>query len=210
VPNGTTVYGNYITLDEAKEWLQIPDEDTTKDIALQRIIDAACDSVQRYCNRPMGSTWYEEAFDGWTGLNASYIMLPTYPILEIESLIEYQGSNPVTLTEVSQASGGDGFQVVYKTGRLTRVLGGIWARPGYPGSKNVIVTWRAGFDPVPGSVWMATAEIIGTRFRNLQQYGGRATGTVGEFDAALATGPWVGWPPGVAAALTPFIAYGIA
>ena len=97
-------------------------------------------------------------------------MLPRRPVTKVVSVIEYQGDTPVTLSEITNpATGGDGYQVNYRTGRITRVLGGIWNRPFYPGSNNVWVTWKAGYNPIPPDWIQAALEWVAFVYRNLQE-----------------------------------------
>lgn len=204
---GSVVYGSYLDVEaDVKPWLQIAGVDTTLDFAIARITDMACEFIQSWLGRPIAPTPYERAFDGAASMNSGYILLPFYPVLSVESVIEYQGSNPVALSAVSQASGGDGYQLTPGTARLTRVLGGIWNRPFYPGSRNVVVEWTAGYRPVPPSIWTATVELIAHWVRNTQQGSGPGARS-GDYDPAVVSGLWQGMPNRITGLLTPYRSY---
>lgn len=207
---GSVTYGSYLDLNaDVKPWLQVPANNISQDFALQRIIDMACEFIQGWLARPIAPQPYDFAFDGAAGFNSGYIMLPKWPVLSVESVVEFQGSNPVELAEVTQASGADGYQLTPATGRLTRVLGGIWNRPFYPGSRNVVVNWTAGYNPVPPSIWMATVELVAHWFRNTQQAAGPGART-GDYDPMAAAGLWAGMPNRITGLLTPYRTYVVA
>lgn len=195
---GSETFPTYVDVDEqVKPFLQFggTNVDTAHDQVLNMITDAVCTEAARLAGGPIAETAYGPAdglgrFDGAAGLNSGYIMLPRTPVIAVDSVVEYQGNNPVTLTEVTPASGGDGYQLNYRTGRLTRVLGGLWNRPFYPGSNNVWVTWRAGRNPIPADIVQATVEWIAAVFRNTQQVGTAkpGAGPAQEFDPSTSTG----------------------
>lgn len=204
--HGTTSYGTYIELDDAKSWIGVAADDFEfPDSTLQLIIDGACDMVQRYLNRPVAPTEFTRIFDGSSGLQGSWIMLPYYPVVEVLSVIEYQGNNPVTLTEVTPSSGGDGFRVQYPEGRLNRVLGGVWQRPWFPSEMGVFVTWIAGYDPIPSSIRMATLDLVKYWWVQSQAFG--ITGTVNPYGAeGVGSAMFAGMPYRIEDMLEPFVA----
>jgi hypothetical protein len=218
--NSTTTYVDMTQ--EVMPWLRFNGIQASEEFALQLIIDAVCAEATRFIGGPIASATFGPAtglgkFDGAAGLNSGYIMLPRIPVVSITSVIEYQGDNPVSLVEVDPSTGntgGDGYQVNYRTGRLTRVLGGIWNRPFYPGSNNVWVTWQAGYNPIPADIRWATIDWIAHVYRNTQQQSGlrvNAGMSPGdEYEASTVTaGLWAGIPNRIKTVLESYQQVGI-
>jgi hypothetical protein len=162
-------WATYVDMDDVKEWLQFPtNASVSRDAALQRIIDMACEWVQNEINRPVAATQWTERHDGWSG---EYILLNQYPILEVISCLEFQSSGgSLSLSESTPENPIDGFQVNYLTGQLMRTFQGYsWPRPWFPGSRNIEVTYVAGYNPIPPVLWMATVELIKHWWVNAQQ-----------------------------------------
>lgn len=169
---GTVQYGNFIEFEDAKEFLQIPDVDTSRDAVLQRCINAVCSHCARHINGPIGRTLYEPptwgVFNGGWGNTNSYIYLPKQPVLQVVQVIEYQGSASVVLNELNPSSGGDGYRVNYVDGYVERITGGIYQRPWYPGEMSVWITWWAGFEPVPPEIWFEAMQWVKRKFDSTQ------------------------------------------
>lgn len=167
---GSRQYANYLTLDEVRGWLRYPNptQATADDDNLQRVIDMACAKIQGFINRPVGAQLFWERHDGWSG---EYILLKETPFLELVECVEWQSSGgPITLVESTPANPVDGVQINYATGRLMRTFAGYsWPRPFFPGSRNIEVTYRAGFNPIPGDLWIATVELVKHWWANTQQ-----------------------------------------
>ena len=217
---GTETYASFLDVeDQVKPWLQFVSGQTStiRDEALNLITDAVCTEVQRYLGRPIAPTTFGPAdgigkFDGSGSLNSGYILLPRVPVISVTSVIEYQGNNPVTLVEVDPSTGntgGDGYQLEYRTGRITRVLGGIWNRPFYPGSNNVWITWVAGYNPIPRDIIWATLEWVAHVFRNTQQNNWQDPRGTSDIEDLGTSGLWVGVPNRVTAALDSYQRIGI-
>lgn len=226
-PLGTQTYTTYLDLTEqVLPWLQygavvVP---TTQKQSLQLIIDSVCTRAQRFIGGPIAPTLYGPQtgigmFDGSGGLNAGYIMLPRYPVVSITELVEYRGGTGVQLYEVKPTGTGTtrntgtqpgtGFQCNYRTGRLTRVLGGIWNRPWYPGSNNVWVTWTAGYNPIPADIIEASLEWVQHIYSNTQQARGGLVRGNELAEPATLPGLWVGMPNRVADVLKTYVHVGV-
>jgi hypothetical protein len=215
---GSETYSTYVDIDEdVKSWLQFNGLSTERDQALQLITDAVCTEAARYLGRPIAPTTFGPAdgvgkFDGAGGLNSGYIMLPRTPVIAVESVIEYQGDNPVELFEVDTVpppADSDGYHIEYRTGRLTRVLGRVWNRPFFPGADNVWVTWTAGYNPIPADIRWATLEWIAHVFRNTQQSARYQMSAAGDDAEMIASGLWTGVPNRITAALASYVKIGI-
>lgn len=200
VQNTTTpLWANFVDLDnDVKPWLQFPSTDTTADIQLQMVIDGICQWFQQALNKPIAPMEYDFRFDGWSGWNGAYLMLPYYPVLEITSVTEYWGvSGPHVLYEQTPTNQVDGFQCTYRTGMLTRVFPGLVQKPWFPGSRNIEVQWTAGYNPIPGDIKLAALQDIADFWHSTQQTQRSAfqpAGTGGAEQGAQGT-PWAGLAP---------------
>jgi hypothetical protein len=164
-------WGNLVNLSELKSFLSIPVFTTDKDDILQDLIDGISEWAALEAGRPLAKARFTYEFDGSSGWRGSYIMLPQYPVLEIISITEYWGnSGGHPLSEQTPTNQVDGFQCEYRTGRLTRVFQGLIPKPFFPGSRNVTVTWDAGYNPVPPSIRLAVKEAIKWYWDNTQQH----------------------------------------
>lgn len=159
----------YLDLDDVKSWLQFPENaGDSYDKNLQRVVDMACEWVQNEINRPVAATTITERHDGWSG---EYIMLDYSPVLEIVSATEWQSSGGLIELPISTPENPvDGIQVNPLTGRIMRTFQGYsWPRPFFPGSRNIEITYTAGYNPIPPSIWMATVELVKHWWANTQQ-----------------------------------------
>lgn len=190
------VWGNYVDLEhDVLPWLQLTSVSTTQTQILQLLIDMTCQWAQKRRGRPIGPTEFFRRFDGWSGWNGAYIMLPYSPVLQVLSVTEWWGtSGPHELQEQTPEHQVTGFTCDYPTGMLTRVFPGLVQRPWFPGSRNLEVTWVAGYNPIPADLKVATIEMIAHWWRNTQQSardnirGGSDTAEV------VASGLWQGTP----------------
>ena len=217
-PNSTEIYDgegtdqfiSYITPADLLDWLQIPANSVTSPqvvINMQRVVDMACSWVQRYVGRPLCPTMYSERHDGWAG---SDIILKKGPILDIILCSEWQSSGgPITLVEATpemNAGNANVIQVDRSTSSIRRAFSGYsWPRTFFPGSRNISVTYTAGFDPVPPDAWLATIEFAAYWWKNTQQTRRETVrgGSDPEATSPLA-GLWQGVPYRLTALLDPF------
>lgn len=212
---GSRQYGTYLTLVEVKQWLRYPNPtqpSSTDDANLQRVIDMACASVQNHINRPVGAQTFWERHDGWSG---EYIILKETPFLELVSCIEWQSSGgPINLVESTPENPVDGIQINYATGRIMRTFAGYsWPRPFFPGSRNIEVTYKAGFNPIPGDLWMGTVELVSHWWVNTQQQSAlRLPGESAkdEYEPEETSGAFAGIPYRVQAMIDPYRLPGVA
>lgn len=169
----TDKYANFLDVyTMVKPWLNIAQGDTSMDFILATLANGISVNVQSFIGAPIAPKTYGPddglgKFSGGDGLGASYIMLPRTPVLKVLNVTEYWNQTPVELTEITQPGTTgiqDGYQVNYRTGKLTRILGGIWPRPWMPGVQNVWVTWIAGYNPIPGDILEACLEWITDKF----------------------------------------------
>lgn len=197
---GSNRYATYIDLTEAKEWLRFTGTATTYDPNLQRIIDMACTQIQTHIGRPAAAQTFVERHDGWSG---EYIMLSQSPFLSLNYCKEWQSSGGlVLLPESTPANPVDGIQIDYSTGRLMRTFAGYsWPRPFFPGSRNIEISYVAGFNPIPADIWMATIELI-AHWWNMAQVGRGSARGQQESDAT--DGLWQGMPNRIVNLINPY------
>ena len=209
---GARQYANYMTLTEVKQWLRYPNPsapNASDDANLQRIIDHACASVQNYINRPVGAQTFYERHDGWSG---EYIIVKQTPFIQLISCNEYQSSGgSISLVESTPQNPVDGIQINYATGQIMRTFAGYsWPRPFFPGHRNIEITYQAGYNPIPGDLWVATAELVSHWWRNTQQNPALRQSTTSDYDPESTVGMFPGMPYRVEEALDPYVLPAIA
>ena len=207
------IWENYVDLEaDVKTWLQIPVTAPAKfDYQLQLLTDMTCQWAQRKLGRPIGPTQFTRYFDGNQGWNGAFIALPYSPVLAVASVTEYWGtSGPHILYESTPTNQVDGWQCEYSRGILRRVFPGLVEKPWFPGSRNILVTWTAGYNPVPADIKVATLEMIKHWWTNTQQQAGNRP-TAQEYDPeVVAMGLWQGTPLRITALLDAYNQVGIA
>lgn len=171
---------------------------------LTMALDFACEWVQQYLQQPIAPTEITEYQDGWTGLDGSYLMMKYRPIIAVSSVLEFWGVNGQhTLSEQTpqDQSAQDSYQLDYLTGRIIRSFPGLVPRPWYPGSRNIIITYTAGYLTVPQTVKVATLEYA--KYWYKQTFDPRQN-KAGTYDDDTGAQLWPGTPNRVAELLTPF------
>ena len=205
---GTDQFISYFTPQDLMDWLQIETAPSNPQVIInmQRVCDMACTWAQRYVGRPLCRTTYSERHDGWAG---SDIMLKKTPFLDLVLCQEYSSSGgTLVLPEATPTSNQktNAIQVDRSVSSIRRVFAGYsWPRTFFPGSRNISITYTAGYDPVPPDAWMATAEYASYWYRHTQQT--RRTGVRGGSDPDQLddqNGLWVGVPYRITALLDPF------
>jgi hypothetical protein len=184
----------YVTVSEAKLYMhwdrQAP---TDRDEILRRTIGACCTRMQHFLNRPVAPTPIIERKDGWGG---EYVILRYSPVVKLVSCKEWQSSGGfVDLPESTPESPVDGVQVNYLEGWIMRTFSGYsWPRPFFPGSRNIEITYVAGYNPIPDDIWMGTMELIAHWWHNTQEAGGAGAKPNAYGGGGGDKGPWPGIP----------------
>jgi hypothetical protein len=161
----------YVSTAQALQYMQkdqssLGSSNSDLSLNMELFIDACCDWVQDTLNKPLAPTQFTYRFDGAAGLNGAYIMLPFYPVISIDSVTEWLGQSAQELQESTPDSQADGYQIAKRTGRLTRVFQGNMPKPWFPGSRNIEVSWTAGYQTVPPRLLLGTLELIAYWWRN--------------------------------------------
>ncbi len=204
------IWRNYLDVqNDVKPFLQFNALQANHDTMLQLVTDAICSWAQQFLGQPIAPTPFTYRFSGWSGWNGANIVLPYHPILEVTSAIEYWGvSGPHVLEEQTPTNQVNGFQVDYTAGILTRVFPGLVQQPWFPGSRNIEISWVAGYNPIPPDVKLATLEDIADWWRNTQQQAAGARAGYGGNEAPEGTG-FAGLPNRIRALLEPRLSIGM-
>lgn len=137
---------------------------------LQLTVDYVCQMSQQLKGNPIAATQFFGRFDGWSGWDGAYIMLPRYPVLNVQQVAEWWGtSGPNYLSEQTPENQVWGYSLTAATGMLTRVFPGLVQMPWFPSARGIEVTWTAGYNPVPAMFKLPALEIIAEWWRETQQ-----------------------------------------
>jgi len=199
-PAGSVQWTTYLDMPEVLQWLQFtsaPIPGSNESNLLQRLIDSACCIAQDIAGRPLAPTTFYERHDGWSG---EYIQLHYSPVIQVLQCQEFQSTGGfIQLTESTPQNPGEGIQIDYRTGQIMRTFAGYsWPRPFYPGSRNIEVTYVAGYDPVPHNVWMATVNLVAYWWRNWYQASRTFTKTPAGSNQQATVELWPGVPDEIA------------
>lgn len=211
----SVIYGTFLDVaKDAKPWMNIPSTNTTKDANIELILDMACQWVSNFIGHPVQPQKFTYRFDGFSGWTGAYLNLPYTPVLEVTSVVEYWGAaGPHVLTESTPTNQTDGYQVEYSTGRLIRIFPGNVQKPWFPGSRNIEISWTAGYNPIPADIRMATLELAKHWYDNTQMQAGIRGGVgipmSGEYDPAATSGLFTGIPYRIIDLLETYIQVGI-
>ena len=201
------------TLADVKAYLRLPTTDTSYDAELTNLLYVATDQIESYCNRPIvPKAMPTEYHDGWSG---DTIMLLYRPVVSVQSVTEYWSTGGAhVLSEVSASSPGDGYQLEARTGRMIRSFDGIWPKPWFPGSRNVVVDYTAGYSAMPPLLWQAARELVAHIFQQGEQMSPVAipkfSGNEGAEAIDEKPGMWSGIPYRIEVKLKRYVRHAIA
>jgi len=159
--------GDLTVLTNVKDYLDLTE--TTKDTLLARLITAASTWIKSWTNRDFTSQSYTQTLDG---NDAAGIMLDQYPVTAV-SAISVDGA-AVDLSTVAW----DGALLMLTDGSTFDL-----------GTRNVVVTYTAGFPAVPADIEQACIEIVAWRYterQRIQQSSKSMGGEVVSFQTAEA------------------------
>lgn len=157
--------GRLISLGEAKDYLNIPSTDRTRDAKLLRFIDQIRPVVE-FITGPIIQRLISETYDG----GSPWISLRYRPVLSVNSVTEYRGPIPYPLQQVETPDVGTIYSYMFEPpGRIVRrtVGGGQTAFPS--GADSVFVTYTAGYAQVPANVTQGALELCRVHFQLTQQ-----------------------------------------
>src|SRR5690554_2414446 len=147
---------DWVTMAEAKEALQIGQNDETRDDLITMAITAFSDRLDDACGPMVERTILDERHNGSfpNGRHRRTIELNHSPVKEFIEVIEYQEGSPKELT--FQPPGGNIFEAFYSSptrkepdvydGIVSRISNG-YEHPFYPGMGNIVFSYEAGRVP---------------------------------------------------------------
>jgi hypothetical protein len=171
--NLTTPGGQQLmSLTEAKGYLNIPSSDRTRDTKLLQFIAELAPVVEAITG-PIIQRLISETYDG----SGPFISVRNRPIVSVNSVIEWRGPIPYTLTQVPTPDLGTIYSYMFETpGRIVRRTVGGGATDFPRGMDSVSVVYTAGRATVPTNVTGAIKELLRIHFQDTQQGRPRAGG----------------------------------
>lgn len=157
-----------VTLIDTKQHLRIPITNTAEDYALQGFIYAAEDVIRSECGDIM-PRHYDETYDGGNIV----IYLRHRPVLTVENIEEGWGwfNFELDYQQVNTQPAASMFAYSLdspEAGSVSRRSAGNVVIPFVSGVKNIRITYTAGRNQIPGSVRLATLELIAHWFQSSQ------------------------------------------
>jgi hypothetical protein len=153
------------TLANVKQYLQIEPDDTSADDLLERMIDAASVTIERYCGRTFLQANYTEVRHG-TGQRRMSVR--NIPMTAVSSVTVNGRSIPAR-----PGATGQGFTFDQYCVNLT----GYDFTDGYD---NVAISYTAGFAAVPADVDLACCELVSLRYKTIDRLGVTSKSLAGE------------------------------
>lgn len=185
VAGGST---SLVSLGDVKAHMNIPTTDVSNDVELQGFIDAATDLIPYDTGPILPTPIVGEVHNEAVGRRA--IVLYNSPILTVESVTEYVGTQTYVLTaQPSGAPGYDNYGYSFDDpfqGILHRRLGWgiLGAFLGY-----VVVSYTAGYGQIPPGIRLAVLEDIRGLYQQTQLGGRAAFASSGAEDDSWTAGP---------------------
>lgn len=181
-----------ISLDDARNFLRLRSADTADDEKIQALLETATDLLEDVCGRIIPVS-FTEWFDGGVG---TYVVRHT-PLLSVTSMTEYYGLVAYTLTEqpLGAQMSAYAFTKDPATGQVVRRTFGGQAAMFPEGTKNVQITYKTGYSPIPTSIQAACRELVKHLYTATQVSTGKARVNSGE----------EGMTPGVTYAVPNFV-----
>lgn len=164
-----------LSLPEAKDHLNIPTADRTRDAKLLNFITELTPVIENFTGPILQRVIQNEKYD--IGPGTTWISLRNRPMLSLQSVTEYRGPIPYPLTQVATPDLGAIYSYEWEsTGRVVRrtVGGGVTAFPA--GITSVYVSYTAGRSAIPPNITGAVKELLRVHFQDTQQGPPRAGG----------------------------------
>lgn len=164
-----------VTLETAKQYLEIPETDTASDANLTRIINACTPLIERYTG-PIVPQKYVEWHDG-----GNYFILPrrrpttsysSSPLFVLESIAEWRGPTEYPLEIVQNPGEGGLYSVLVDNDcRIVRRTsgGGVIGYMAMP--QSIKIEYEAGQQEVPANVEAGACELVRHLFRQSRPVG---------------------------------------
>ena len=161
-----------VALSDVKEYLRMPDTDTSDDDILGNLIGAADDAIRGMTGDTL-PRMYDEFYDG--GDPAIYVR--HCPILSVQSVVESWGWVDFELVQQLSDQVPAGNIYAYsvdlpETGKISRRSAGNVNVPFVRGVANIHITYTAGRGEIPAIITLAAKELIRTWYQSALQRGG--------------------------------------
>jgi len=159
-----------VSLEEAKEVLNITDNSAEKDRLIERLIDRTTSLLESYCDRKFKARDYtNEEYDGD---GTDYLLLDNYPVNSVDSLYD----DTTRVFNSSSLVDEDNYVIYSEEGKIGVVS--ITGSPGFyaqfsEGKRNIRITYNAGYSSMPDDLKMIALEILIKKF---QTYDSRRVG----------------------------------
>jgi hypothetical protein len=148
-----------VTLEQAKDILNIDPADTSQDAELKEQIDATSQAINNYCDRIFVVQTYRDQVRGACGRWGEPLVTRQYPIA-----VDSAGV-PLLLTVTDDGAALDPtlLEVYPETGSLYR-LDAASSAPSAWASPLLVVDYTAGFDTIPSDVQSAALQLLAARW----------------------------------------------
>jgi len=186
-----------LTLAEAKKALRIDTEDTDDDVLLAQYITAVSGLLDQRIGPTVARAVSGEAHDG----GCTSIMLRFRPVISVSSLVEYTGTSPATLTQMSVTSQPGGSyrldpyepQAGLYSGKVHRMSSGmpLWFALGYA---NVVCSYTAGRVASTSTVEPRIKRAAAICLENLWRDREHSVQDYGEYDVPVQSFPTFAMP----------------
>lgn len=144
------------TLADVKAWLQIPSSVTKDDALLTRLIAAASEAIESYCNISFSVQAYSHVVNGHGG---DQIVPSKSPIVAVSQVqVDWRD------VPASPGSGLPGY--IFDETTIT-LFGYAFTRA----KANVKLAYTAGYQTVPADIAQACVETVGLRYKELDRIG---------------------------------------
>jgi hypothetical protein len=156
---------------------QLPSLAEADEAYLTSLATAACAAVERYCKRTFALTTHtDEAHDGDGSRD---IFVRNFPVTDLDKVTIAGDAGDVDI------SAGD-FETSAATGRLRLKSEASCGYAGLPvGLANVLVTYTAGFSPVPGDVIEGAAQLAAHLHAKASRADGVRSERLGQFSRSF-------------------------
>lgn len=175
---------NIVTLAQVHTHLRIPATYTADDGILQYLMNAADEVIRFECDEILPNT-YVERHDG----GDFRIYTRRIPVIRVANIEEGWGwvNYELDFQEVNAAPKGTGMFGYsidsFENGEISRRSFGSVNIPFFKGTKNILIEYSAGEEPIPGNIILAELELIAHWYQNALVRSVALSGSNMQYDA---------------------------
>ena len=160
---------NLVTLEEAKQWLEIDLEDTSKDLILNIWIEGISETIFTLIGRDIMARDYIEKYPG---TNKNAIVLKHYPINKIAEIAQVLDNQVQSLYEIEEVDINKKSGIIYKDLAWCKVggsslMGGFINFP----RRHIKVNYNAGYTEVPADLKLLALQMLGEQYAIMTSQG---------------------------------------